>query len=108
MLIRSDGRLEQLESTGTVLGLFGNWQPAAVLEAHFGLGDFLLAFTDGITDAILADGSEFGENRLIDSAFQLRALPAAEGIGRIVSLTEQMNGSESSFDDRTAVILRRV
>jgi phosphoserine phosphatase RsbU/P len=107
MLIRSDGRLEQLESTGTVLGLFGDWRPAGVLDVHFGSGDFLLAFTDGITDAILPDGSEFGEDRLIDSAFQLRTLPAAEGIGRIVSLTEQMNESELSFDDRTAVILRR-
>src|ERR1700733_5260708 len=63
LLSRSDGTLEQLNSTGTVLGLFREWD-CSVEECHLSSRDILVLYTDGITEAFSEAGEEFGEERL--------------------------------------------
>ena len=66
VLLRADGRIERLDSTTTVLGMFEEWEcPTA--EVEIGPGDVLLLYTDGITEAFSPAGEEFGEARLIDT-----------------------------------------
>jgi len=68
VLLRADGRCERLDSTGTVLGLFREWQ-CSVEECQLAPGDILALYTDGITEAFNADDEtdEFGEDRLIEA-----------------------------------------
>jgi len=69
LLLRRNGPgppcVERLESNGTVLGLFTDQtyeQQQVVLEP----GDLLAVFSDGVTDAMNAEGELFGEERLVD------------------------------------------
>ena len=67
ILIHSDGVVTELNSGGAVLGVFPEWKyedSAVQLKSE----DRLLLFTDGITEAALPEGEEFGEQRLIASA----------------------------------------
>jgi len=65
LLCRTDGTLERLEATATVLGL------EAALDFEIGErllvpGDKLLVYTDGVTEAANEQGEEFGEHRLAE------------------------------------------
>jgi serine phosphatase RsbU (regulator of sigma subunit)/catechol 2,3-dioxygenase-like lactoylglutathione lyase family enzyme len=65
LLLRSDGTLDRLESTCTVLGLFKDLD-FAVNERQLAPGDTLVLYTDGITEAMNAAGEEFGEEALVE------------------------------------------
>ena len=65
LLLRADGRLERLDSTCMVLGLFKDWS-CSMQECSLHPGDMLALYTDGVTESFNAAGEEFGEERLID------------------------------------------
>jgi serine phosphatase RsbU (regulator of sigma subunit) len=63
IIMRCDGQIEHLECTGAPVGIADTpeWkEECATLKA----GDFLFAYTDGITEASQASGSQFGDERL--------------------------------------------
>jgi len=63
LLARADGRIDILQPSGTVLGVFPDAEyRAATLPLRS--GDRLLLYTDGITEARNAAGDEYGEERL--------------------------------------------
>jgi len=70
-LLRTDNTCERLDSTGTVLGLFREWQ-CTVEECQLAPGDILSLYTDGITEAFNDTGEEFGEERLIEALQRYR------------------------------------
>jgi serine phosphatase RsbU (regulator of sigma subunit)/predicted enzyme related to lactoylglutathione lyase len=72
LVIRSDGRIEKLESTATVIGLFREWS-CTVDEMQLQAGDILALYTDGVTEAFNDAYEEFGEDRLIDALVRHRA-----------------------------------
>lgn len=73
LLLRRDGQVERLDSTGTVLGLFKEWDCSAG-ERVLGHGDLLALYTDGVTEACDPAGEEFGEERLLAGLERHRAL----------------------------------
>lgn len=75
-LVRSTGEVEELPSSGTVLGVFpdADYQSA---ELPLRAGDRLALYTDGITEARNAGDDEFGEERLKASLVRHRHLGAA-------------------------------
>src|SRR6266566_5196057 len=60
LLVRSDGKVDRLESTSTLLGLFREWN-CSMREQELFPGDVLALYTDGITEASNERGEEFGE-----------------------------------------------
>jgi catechol 2,3-dioxygenase-like lactoylglutathione lyase family enzyme len=66
LILRSDGGVERLESTSTVLGLFDDWD-CSIGEHNLYPGDTLAVYTDGITESFNDAGEEFGEGRLIEA-----------------------------------------
>jgi len=66
LLARSDGSIETLSASGTVLGVFPD---AAYQRARTSLrsGDRLLLYTDGITESRNDADEEFGQDRLSDA-----------------------------------------
>ncbi len=102
MLLRRDGTLETLAEGGPVLGIF----PAADYvggTVELKPGDYLLLFTDGITEAMNAKDEEFGEQRLGDL---MRQVPggADECRERIMSAVTQFS-SGNFHDDATVLVL---
>jgi serine phosphatase RsbU (regulator of sigma subunit)/predicted enzyme related to lactoylglutathione lyase len=102
LLLRHDGAVERLHSTGTVLGLFKDWDcPAA--ESPFNPGDTLVLYTDGVTESCNVEGEEFGEQRLVDSLQQRRKLPAHRLLVAVVEEIQKFSPHEQ-HDDITLII----
>lgn len=106
LLLHPDGLLERLEPTNTVVGLFEKWDHRSA-EIAFGPGDTLVLYTDGVTEAMSDDGSEFGEERLIELLRAHAHLPVPELLQQILKGVDDFSGDEQ-HDDITVVIARCV
>jgi len=107
LLLRTNGSLERLASTATVLGLFGTWD-CTLAETRIGPGDVLSIFTDGITETTGADGEEFGEKRLMGTLQQSRILESAAILNQIEEAVGEFRCGEHLQDDLTLVVARGV
>jgi len=105
LLLRSEGALERLESTTTVLGLFKDWD-CLVGERSLAAGDTLAFYTDGITESFSDGGDEFGERRLIDSLRRHRDEPVEALVNSIVGEVQQF--SSHQHDDITLIVAKCV
>jgi serine phosphatase RsbU (regulator of sigma subunit) len=104
LLLRRDNSLDRLESTGTVLGLFREWD-CVVEERALSPGDTLAIYTDGITEAFNDTDEEFGEDRLVDSLRRHRHLPAQGIISAVVEEVRRFSAYEQ-HDDITLTIAK--
>ena len=104
LLLRVDGRVERLECTAAVLGLFREWQ-CRIAERRLFAGDLLAIYTDGITEAFNEGDEEFGEQRLIDALQTHRALPATQLVAAILDEVRRFSTREQR-DDITMIVAR--
>jgi len=104
LLVRSDGNLEELESTSTLLGLFEEWH-CSMREKELSPGDVLVLYTDGITEARNERGEEFGEQSLIQSLRQHRELSCQALLTTIVDEVRRFSREEQN-DDITAIVAK--
>jgi sigma-B regulation protein RsbU (phosphoserine phosphatase) len=70
-------------------------------------GDVVLFYTDGVTDALDAQGQEFGLDRLQRIALDYRTAHAAELASALDQAVTEFSGA-SRFDDITVVVARRL
>ena len=94
----------ELRVGGTVLGLFPEIE---FQEADIDLraGDLLVAFTDGVTDALNSAGEEFGEERLKDVLRAAVGASAGEVSERLADTMRDWIGSAEQHDDLTFVVV---
>jgi serine phosphatase RsbU (regulator of sigma subunit) len=104
LLLRSDGTVEQLESTSTLLGLFKEWD-CSVREQEVYPGDVLALYTDGVTEAGNERGEEFGQRCLIDALRQHRELSCQALLTAIVDEVQRFSSREQ-HDDITAIVAK--
>src|SRR5271165_1406797 len=104
LLLRSDGNLERLDSTGTLLGLFEEWE-CSMREQELFPGDVLALYTDGITEASSGLGEEFGERCLVEALRQHRQLSCQALLTAIVDEVRRFSPQEQ-HDDITAIIAK--
>jgi serine phosphatase RsbU (regulator of sigma subunit) len=102
LLLRHDDRVERLDSTATVLGLFPLWD-CEVAETTVRDGDTLALYTDGVTEAVDRTGEEFGEERLLDCLRRNRELPAQPLVAAVIDEVRRHSPHEQQ-DDITVVI----
>ena len=105
ILMRADGRVELLEGTGTVIGIFPDTTYYSG-QLAFNPGDRLLCFTDGITEAPSQDDEEFGEGRLIDL---IRSTPrgSARRLAETISDVATRWAGGALRDDATLIVVER-
>jgi predicted permease len=99
--------IRELSVGGTVIGLFPEmaYQEGSVrLQA----GDVLVAFTDGVTEALNAAEEEFGEERLKAVLRGLLHLPAAEISARLTQELRTWIKDAPQHDDLTFVVMKVV
>lgn len=101
------GSRERLKVGGTVVGLFA---PIEYQQAEIRLepGDFLLAFTEGLTEPENIYGEEFGESRLLEVAQRALGGRPQEVVEEIYRSVSDWTGSPELQDDMTLIIARRV
>ena len=76
LLIRHDGSVDRLTTTGLVLGIAGD-SAYSTMSRRFDAGDRLVLYTDGITEARSPSDDEFGERNLASLLHaHARATPA--------------------------------
>ncbi len=104
LLLRHDDTLEQLNSTGTVLGLFREWD-CAVEECALSPGDILALYTDGITEAFNEAGEEFGEERLGELLRKHRDQTAQAMLATTLEEVQQFSAGKQQ-DDITLIVAK--
>ena len=71
-------------------------------------GDFVLFYTDGVTDAIDRREQQFGMERLQQVMFDYRHLPAAGIIAALEQTIDDFTGTSAQFDDVAIVVAKRL
>jgi sigma-B regulation protein RsbU (phosphoserine phosphatase) len=103
----ADRRIEMLDATGQILGPFPH-ERYRVEHTHMEIGDVLVLYSDGISEATDTQGRLYGERRIAEKVDEL-AEEHAETICRalIQDVQDYARGSENS-DDMTVVVVKRV
>lgn len=103
VLVTADGA-RRLETGGLIVGLFDD---ASFDEETVQLSpdDLLVIFSDGISEAINADGEEFGNERIIDCVGGVDRDPGAV-LTQLFERLRSFTGDEPPGDDMTALVLR--
>jgi phosphoserine phosphatase RsbU/P len=104
LLLRNDNSIERLDSTGTVLGLFEEWD-CSIGESQMSPRDILALYTDGITESFNATGEEFGEERLVETLRRNRELSSSDLLAAIVNEVKKFSPLEQ-HDDITLIVAR--
>lgn len=104
LLLRRDETVERLNSTGTVLGLFKEWD-CSIEERTLFSGDTLVLYTDGITESFNDAGEDFGEPRLVDALLRHHELPSEDLLAAIVDEVRQFSPHEQQ-DDITLIVAK--
>ena len=98
-------QISRLETGGTVVGLLESfpYQQAAVT---INPGDILIAFTDGISEAMNNADEEWGEGQLMETVKGCAGLSPSEIIARIMQAADTFVAGAKQHDDMTVVVLR--
>ena len=104
LLLRADGSLDRLNSTGTILGVFKSWQ-CSIDERQLRPGDILALYTDGVTESFNEAAEEFGETRLVEALRRHSAQPPDSLLQSIVAEVRQFSPREQR-DDITLILAR--
>ena len=104
LLLRADGSLDRLNSTGTILGVFKNWQ-CSIDERELRQGDILALYTDGVTESFNEAAEEFGESRLVEALCRHAAQPPDSLLHSIVAEVRRFSPGEQR-DDITLILAR--
>jgi len=104
LLLRSDGALERLGTTGPVVGLFEQWD-CEIEERELDPGDRLVLYTDGVTESFNEAEEEFGEARLTEALREGPESPPQATIAAIVDGVRRFSPREQ-HDDITLIVAR--
>lgn len=105
-LVREDGRVDHLKSTGLMVGAFdfATWEEA---ETTLAPDDVLLVYSDGVTEAQNPAFDEFGDDRLKSVLLSNRKAAAAELVARVKDEIKGFAQGMPAADDVTLLALKR-
>jgi phosphoserine phosphatase RsbU/P len=104
LLVSASG-IRRLETGGVVLGLFDHAsfeEETVMLEP----GDLVIAFSDGVTEAMNADSEEFTDERLLACASLHRGKTPQEVLDAVLADVQTFCASATQSDDVTVVMVR--
>ena len=107
VVLRKSGESYQtlrLETGGPVVGLLTHRYERGVFSHE--PGDMVVLFTDGVSESMNVRFEEWGEERMIELAKSFHALPAQEGLRRILGAAQAFAAGAAQHDDMTLVVLR--
>jgi serine phosphatase RsbU (regulator of sigma subunit) len=104
LVLRTDGTVERLDATATVLGIFKDWD-CEVGECQLHPGDTLALYTDGITESYNSADEQFGEQRLIEALQRHRDACSQAALTAIVDEVQRFSPHEQ-HDDITLILAK--
>jgi sigma-B regulation protein RsbU (phosphoserine phosphatase) len=112
LIYRAEGHLvECLNPKGMAVGIDGGGvfdRFCNDFAFRFGASDLLLLYTDGLTEALDAEGAEFGVERLNSELLESAKDGAVETLHRLARSVRTFSGNQSQHDDITLIALRKL
>lgn len=95
----------RLECGGPIVGLFetATFEEETVTLAP---GDWLIVFSDGVSEAMSASGDEYGESRIVTVAEQSASLEPKQLLEAVFADVKAFAKGAAQSDDITAMVLR--
>ncbi len=105
LLLRANDSVTRLDRGGSVVGLLDElvWEQGIV---HLGVGDILIAYSDGVTEPE-NDFGEFGEARLLEVVRRHRHLSLEAISEQVIQTLRSWIGAQEQPDDVTLVLARQ-
>ncbi|MBI5058410.1 SpoIIE family protein phosphatase [candidate division KSB1 bacterium] len=106
-ILRKSGEPEFLEVGGTLLGAFPDvdWEEARVRIEQ---GELLVLYTDGVTEAMNAQGREFGVPSLVSLVKANRKLRARDLVKLVMDTVLEYRSDDQPQDDLTISVIKHV
>ncbi len=104
ILVRKDLSVKELSTGGIVLGFLQN-QEYRQETVELQSGDYLILYTDGVTEVKNKQGKEFGEKRLIQLVKRHHGTPPHQMKEIILNALRRFSGGKEFSDDVTMVLL---
>jgi len=104
LILRRDNACWRLNSTGTLLGLFPDWD-CKFAEFELAPGDLLTLYTDGVTEALNDRGEEFGEENLIQRLRDYRDQSCQAAVEGITNEVRGLSPTDQQ-DDITLILAK--
>jgi serine phosphatase RsbU (regulator of sigma subunit) len=104
-LLLRDGKFTKLDVGGTVVGI----DPEQVYEkgvVQLQDGDFLLFYTDGLTDAQNFNNERFGRTRILKAMRDMEKAPAQDAVNHMLWEMRRYIGLKPAIDDTTIVVVK--
>ena len=96
--------VQRLETGGMVVGLLAD-TPFEEATIELKRGDLLVAFTDGISEAMSSRDEQFGETRLMQTVESCFGFPTADIAGRVLCAVDEFVGNAPQHDDMTLLVI---
>ena len=100
------GQVEPLKVSGLLLGVLPDVAPPEA-EIELAVGDVLVLYTDGVTEARDKRGEMFGEERLAAAIKATAHCSAQEIVDRIAAAVAHITGNTPQSDDLTLMVIKR-
>lgn len=100
-----DGRVIRLEADGPVVGLLP-FAPYTEQSLTLEPGDLLVLYTDGISEAMTHQDEEWGEERMIAAAQNVREKSADEVLRSMFAEADAFTAGAPQHDDMTLLVLK--
>ncbi len=107
VIVRANGAYQLLYGAGPVLGILPGFEYRQQQE-NLGVGDVLVIYSDGITEAADPTGAQFGIPGLASAMILHRDQPAQTVIGGINSALLAHTAGAAQSDDITLIVARRL
>jgi phosphoserine phosphatase RsbU/P len=101
MLVRANGHIEEIDSTGPVVGIMPSPRWAS-MTLTLDAGDQLILYSDGVIEAASPDGEEFGVEGIV------RALPTsscARDVASAIHDAASRHAGGARYDDLTLLVI---
>jgi phosphoserine phosphatase RsbU/P len=105
-LILRQGRVERIESHGVPLGLFCSAAYPSQ-EITLGEGESVLLFSDGLVEAMTAEGAQYGEDRLDELVWQMRHEDPRSLVDVVLEDLREFQRGNRRHDDMTLLAVQR-
>ena len=107
-VFRANGRIERLDKGGIILGIMKNVVPYEDGKVTLHPGDVLVLFTDGVSEAMNADGEELGEEHIERIVTQYGDKSAQVLLSEIVERVKKHSKNVPQSDDITLLVAKVV
>ena len=107
-LFRRSGHIERLDKGGIILGIMKTMIPYEEGEVLIEVGDVLVLFTDGVSEAMDAKGEEWGEEPLEEIGVNHLTESSGSILSRIVDAVKEHGKNTQQSDDITIVVAKSI